>query len=743
MADILGATTSVVSSVSSTVSSGLTNVTSATGITDALSSAGSFLSNIYGALSTANLPLKNILSSYATYDYIVSLSPLTESQYNNSTYLSGEPLPLICKTGGIDPNNRIQTPYGKFDFFMDNLTINGIVGMVNGKGTMPTTLSFSIYEPYSLGIFMLALEYAAAGAGWDNWRSAPFLLKVEFRGNKENGVMENIMSSTRYYPIYLTTVQIKASEKGTTYEFGGFTVSSKAGSAQYSELKYDVSIKGKTVQEVLQTGEQSLQEVVNKRLKEYVTKNVVAVADEVLIIFPTDITGAPTIAGAAESASSATINPNASSSSSIYKKLGLVEGTNKTQVQSESGCNALGKTSMGYDLSKRGDLSGSKENAVWQNDVWVRGNVTSDPKEGTLRFAQKMDIPTVINQVMMMSEYPETALKSTSTDSKTGMRPWWRIDTQVYIVNSKANLKKTGDYPRIIVYRVVPYKTHTSRSPSAGAKATGTTYLSDTAVKRYDYLYTGNNSEVLKFDIDFSIGFANVLSADLGQKNQDSKLSNQQSDAAEKQTETVPMADGPGPSGIAGENPSMLRYTGTEFPGDRKGGGGQETDTTRIAKMWQAAITNPYDMMNLNLEIVGDPYWLAHSGSGTYTAAPVPGIKDLSKDGSVSFQDSEVHTFVNFRSPLDINQATGLYTFGGLTQTAPVRGWSGLYCVNRVTSTFKGGAFRQTLMGFRISNQEQKVEATPEQTISSSNPEKPVDEYGNEPVAGGNGTWSA
>ena len=740
---LLDSATTAVTSATSAVTTGLSNITSATGITDALSSAGSFLSNLYGSLSASSLPLKNILSSYATYDYIISLSPLTESQHNNSTYLSGEPLPLVCKTAGIDPNNRIQTPYGKFDFFIDNLTINGIIGMVSGKGTMPTTVSFNVYEPYSLGVFMLALEYAAAGAGWENWRAAPFLLKIEFRGNKENGQMENVLSSTRYYPIYLTTVQIKASEKGTTYEFGGFSTSSKAGSAQYSELKYDVAIKGKTVQEVLQTGEQSLQAIVNKRLKELVTKSVVAVADEVVILFPTDIAGSATIAGASESATTATINPHASGSSSIYKKLGLVEGTNKTQVQSEGDCNKLGKTSMGYDLSKRGDPAGSKENAVYQNDVWVRGNVTADPKEGTLRFAQKMDIPTVINQVMMLSDYPETALKATSTDSKTGMRPWWRIDTQVYIINTKANLKKTGDYPRIIVYRVVPYGTHISRVPSSGAKATGTQFLSDTSIKRYDYLYTGNNSEVLKFDLDFSIGFANILSADLGQKSQDSKLANQMADGAEKQTETVPLIPGPGPTGLAGENVSMVRYTGIESAGDRKGGGGAETDTTRIAKMWQQAITNPYDMMNLNLEIIGDPYWLAHSGSGTYTASPVPGLKDLSKDGSVSYQDSEVHTFVTFRSPLDINQATGLYTFGAMTQTAPVRGWSGLYTVNRVTSVFKQGTFRQTLMGFRIPNQEQKVESTPEQTVSTSNSVKPADEYANEPVAGGDGTWSA
>ena len=723
---IIDSATTSVTSAAGAVTSGLSNVTSATGVTDALSSAGTFLSNLYGALSTGSLPLKNILSSYATYDYIISLSALTHDQYNNSTYITGTPLPIICKTGSIDPNNRIQTSYGKFDFFLDNLVIDGIIGLVNGKGSMTTTLSFNVYEPYSLGIFMLALQQAAYEAGFDNWRTAPFLLKIEFRGNKENGVMENVLASTRYIPIQLTTVQIKASEKGTTYNFTGFTAAAKAQSSQYSELKYDVSVKGKTVQEVLQTGEQSLQAIVNKRLKQYVTDGVVEVADEIIILFPTNIAGSAANTGTLESASSATVNPNSSSSSSVYKKLGVVEGTNKTQVQSTTDCNLLGKTSMGYDLSKRGDLAGSKENAVEQNGVWVRGNITSDPKEGTLRFSQKMDIPTVINQVMMLSDYPDTALKSTAINSKTGMRPWWRIDTQVYIVNSKANLKKTGDYPRIIVYRVVPYDTHSSKLPSPGVKTIGTDYLKTTVVKKYDYLYTGNNSEVIKFDIDFSISFANVLAADLGQKTQDTKTANQQSDSAEKQTVYKPLADGVAPTGIAGANQSMVRYTATELSGDRKGGGGQESAATRAAKVWQQAITNPNDMLNLNLEIIGDPYWVAHSGTGNYTATPVPGIKDLNKDGSVSYQDSEVDVVVNFRSPLDINQATGLYTFGGLTQSAPVKGWSGLYCVNRVTSTFNMGSFRQQLFGFRRPNQEQNTEGSPTQGLADDQPGNPA-----------------
>ena len=727
MAD-LGATISSVSGAVDQVSGSLSSVSSAAGgLSGAVGAAGSFLSSLYGALSASKLPLNNILSSYATYDYIIGLSALTVDELNNpdSTYMSIGTKNLICKTGGIEPNNRIQTSYGKFDFFIDNLTVESVIGMVNQKGSFTSTLTFSVFEPYSLGVFMLSIQQAAYQAGFENWRDAPFLISVQFRGNKENGSMESVVASTRYIPIKLSQIQIKTTEKGTNYEIEAYVTSGQAYSNQYAAMRVDATVKGKTVQEVLQTGEQSLQAVVNRKLKEYVTNGTVAVADEILILFPTKIESASsTVAGAVEAASAATINPGSSSAGSLYSKLGVATGANKTPVQSEADCNSLGKTSMGYDLSQRGDSSSIKENAVYQNGVWVNGNITSDPKEGSLRFSQKMDIPTIINQVMTLSDYPENALKSENVDPTYGMRTWWRIDTQVYYVDSKENLKKTGTYPRVIVYRIIPYKAHTSKTAAVGTKAPGTDNLKKVVVKNYDYIYTGKNSEVIKFDIDFSVNFAQVLAADAGFRNQDDITSDQNSDA--NQTESVGrvITDGQAPSTKAGTNTTMLNYSGLKLAGDYLGGGGQEKAATRAARMFHQALTNPMDMYNLSLDIMGDPFWIPQSGLGNYTAKETPGIKDLNNDGSVSYQSSEVHIYVNFRSPLDINQATGLYTFGGLSQNAPVIAWTGLYNVNQVTSSFKGGVFRQNLRGFRLPMQEAGQEGTSSSVLNSNNPPK-------------------
>jgi hypothetical protein len=283
---------------------------------------------------------------------------------------------------------------------------------------------------------------------------------------------------------------------------------------QYASLKTDTTISGKTVQEVLQTGEHSLQTVVNKKLKEYVKNGEKKVADEIIILFPKDISSGTAKAGTSPF-TTATIDPKLQSSSgSVYSKLGVIESTSgDTHIQQDSVVNELGSAGMGYDLSRLGDPANQKETAVLKNGVWTRGDITTNPKEGSLRFAQNVDIPTVINTVLMLSDYPKTALDSNNTD-KNGMKPWWRIDTQVYCVDTKANMTSTGDVPKIIVYRVIPYRAHSSATSSPNQPPLGMAALKKQVCKHYDYIFTGKNTEVIRFDIDFSVNFSNLLAAD-------------------------------------------------------------------------------------------------------------------------------------------------------------------------------------------------------------------------------------
>lgn len=713
--------------VESGPASAMSSITSP--ISGAVDSVGNFFKGLTGG-TQVKLPLPNVLSSYATYNYIIGIGALSQEDYTSHSYIKGKQIPLICKSGSIDPDNRVLTAYGKFEYYIDNVSIDSLLGC-EGLNTNVSTMSFDIIEPYSMGLFLLSVQTAALNAGFKNWRDGLYLMTIEFRGNKETGQMLNISEAKRYIPFMFTNMQISTKESGTVYQITAYAPNEVAKTTEYN-ARSDVAIKGKTVQEVLQTGEKSLQVVINNRLKQHVKDKTMNEPDEILILFPqTASGGGNTEEDNKESKDSATAKPNSGKSgSSIEKELGVTRSKSTGNlVQPNGQCNELGNAKLGFNSERRADTPMSKDNAVYdkKTDVWVRGNNSVNLEENNFKFAQNASIIDMINEVLLMSEYPDKALKADALDSN-GMRTWWDVNTQVYYKDSEANLAKTGKKPRILVYRVTPKKRHSSRSVAPNAKAPGIENLKKNIVKVYEYIYTGHNTEILKFNIDFSVNFSTAMQADTMARSQDHLTKDDLGNQA-KPNKTgffsfleeliAPVSEGFAPETEVGSVPSSAKHDATSTRTDKKGGGGTETNITRAARTFHDAITNQLDMIMLDLDIMGDPYWINQSGLGTYIATPV--AKNLNDDNTVDYLNSEVHILITFRTPVDINQPTGFYTFGGASSTAPVIQFTGLYLVNKVVSSFSKGQFRQTLTGSRIPNQEKKTEDSGINTFNIDN----------------------
>lgn len=719
-----------VNSATTAVSGAINSVKSLTDINPASALSGAGLSSLLQSLGGAKLPLPNPLSKYATYSYVLSISAMSDNDINfpDLSYMAGKSLPLICKSANADPYNRVATAYGKFDFFVDSLTLSSTLGFEKNNNTNVTGIQFSIIEPFSMGMFIIACQTAAYQQGWKNYKDAPFLLTVSFRGNTQGGSPQLVPNSTRYIPFKFSMLNMKVSEKGATYNITAIPYNQQALSTRTAKFKSDVSIKGATVQELLQTGPKSLQSVINQRMQQYVKDGTVKVPDQVLILFPTDTASSAVPAGTSdnkETKSSATVNTkteSGSGDSALFVKLGVAKSKiNETLVQPDGDCNALGKASMGFGLDKKGDPSIGSESEVWdpKNKVWVRANNALKIKEGDFRFTQDTDAINAINQVLLASNYPTETLDQNKVDSK-GMRQWWTIDTQVYPISSDENITTTGQKPRLIVYRVIPYAVSVAATNPPNTPPPGVTSLKKQVVKEYNYLYTGKNTEVLKFDIEFNASFQAMMASDNLKRSMDVKNGAASGDAAKDKNDTLKaQPEGSPVLPVPGVTPTSVSYTGTITSTDKLGGGGSETQETRAARLFHDAITRGKDMVLLNMEIWGDPYYVAQSGLGNYTSKSTS-YDNLNADGTVNYQNGEVYITVNFRTPIDINQSTGLYKFAG-SSSAPVTQFSGLYRVRRVTSTFAGGMFKQVLTGSRLDQQENPSIGTANQTFTTSN----------------------
>lgn len=723
-----GGPASGLSAISSTIGNTLDAITGA--VSGLLGSSGKSIESV-----KIPFPMPNQLHNYATYNYVFSLGVLSDQEVNfpDSTYKAGKVPKLILKSGNANPDNRISTQYGKFDFFIDSMSINSQIGADKSTGnTNATTFDFTVIEPYSMGLFMMSCQQAAFDAGYKNFREAAFILIIEFRGNLQNGVPTKIPGLTKHIPFRFTNISMKVTGKGSTYNVSALPYNEQAFSKQVANLKSDATIAGKTVQEMLQTGEKSLQAVINSRYQQMEKDIKGYVADQVLILFPIDMaSNAAAAAGGTPDKENNTPATKSSTSteagSDLFKKLGVsISAKHNTLVQGDGQCNVIGKAGMGVGLTRKASTPMSKGDKVYnaKTGVEVRGNMAVDPTITDMKFSQDSNIQNAINQVIMNSLFVEATLDPANITPE-GYRGWWTIQTQVYILGSKEN-PNTGQKPKLHVYRVIPYGVHASRLMPPNAPAPGFSNLARQAVKHYNYIYTGKNQDIINFNIDIANGFQAMMMADNGNRTADERTAKKDGKGVDPASniESKPGNTPPKPTeGIAQQS----SYAATKTSSDGKGGGPAETNSTRVARLFHDAMINGKDLVNLDLEIVGDPYYLATSGMGNYTAKETD-KSNLNADGEVNYQNGEVDIIVNFRTPIDINQATGMYNFGA---SVAVQQFSGLYKLTTLVSTFSKGQFKQKLSGFRRQGQDDYRNAAVAQVPSAKPTAKaPETDYG-------------
>lgn len=712
-----------------------TGVAAVGGIVDAINgsfnAASTAIGNIFssigqGVKSTGiSLPLNNPLHSYASYSYVISMYCLSNDEHNypDSSYIAGRiSTPAILKSASADPNNRIRTAAGKYDFYIDNLVLSGYYGFEKGTGLTNTmSFEFTVAEPYSMGQFMVAVQQAAYQLNYDNFNDAPYLLTIEFFGMDQLGVPKKVPKTTKYIPFKFNQMNMKVNGAGSVYNCVAIPTNATSTADSVRLTKAQATIKGKTVQEMLQTGPHSLQAALNYQQEELKKRGLVAVPDEYVIIFPNSLASAPGAADGDQAGSSLSSNKvvgatkdvsSSFSDSRVLSKLGVSRSSiTKTLVQPEGACNAIGKAPMGHDSSRAGNPSMPPDETTFDPDTGTpnKSQIKTTPGLVDYKFSRGTDILKIINEVILKSTYSKIALDGKQIDNN-GMRPMWRVDVQTFATETKANKGKTNTYPKLHVYRVYPYQMHASKVLLPGAGAPNIDKLKEQAVKVYNYIYTGNNRDILKFEFEISNAFFALFGVDYFSKTSDEQMRAKQSGPTDK--ERIPgdengninldVPDG-GKQPFLQALPQQAKFSLTSSSSEGQGGSVGELQETRAMRLLLDALKSDTDMLNITMDIAGDPYYIANSGLGNYSATQESTI-NIHADGSISYQNGEVDIVIYFRSPVDINQTTGLYDFNKNTYIATM--FSGLYKLTDVISTFKGGKFTQTLRGYRRPGQE-------------------------------------
>ena len=681
---------------------------------DTSSAGGLSLGNILsGALGLAtkifniggiSLPMKNPLHTYSSYNYLFTLYALNTDALNNpgATYFPG--LPVVCRSGSGNPTARINTAIGKQEYYIDDVTIKSLWGF-NGKtgNSVGQSVEFTVVEPYSMGGFVLALQGACYKMGYDTYAAAPYCLMIQFMGYNQDGSMTSVPNTTKNYAIILQNVDMEVSDSGSKYRVTALVASESALKHSSQKLPSEISFSGKTVEEVLQSGKNSLTAVYNKKLKEIAEDNGMAEPDQIAIIFPTDLSsGGGNISSGLPGFSQESIvlptvtNLAAGAASKVLGSLGLSSNP-AGGLLSAGGTNEIGQSKLGYGPSREGrPVSNGADAYDEKNKTFDQSKISKDAATGSFNISAGSTIINAINQVVMNSEYAAKALKGNGDDQ--GMRPMWIIIPSVYHVDSIADYASKGEKPKLLVFKVCPYKANGISNmpiPGAGSGSVFKSLFNQTA-KRYEYLYSGKNTNIIELNIKINPTFQLVLPNDANKRAQDVETAPDNNSKVDSFTDILPTIGKVVASATKGLV-NRVAFIGNYSGSDGKGGGGEETEATRNARVFFDTMMYGTALNELEMKIVGDPYWITSSGTGNYMAGETQ-YSNVGTDMAVNPYNGEVDFYLTFRTPSDLDQNSGLVNFNA---AAAVEQYTGLFKVQEVYSNFKDGSFTQTIKALK------------------------------------------
>jgi len=684
--------------------------------------AGKTSSNLSSEVEENLIP--NPLEDFASFNTLWSLACLTPQQYNkpdsyrsndlsgladfdmNETTGSIVESSIVFSSAGRGDQYRTNTIHGSPEYFVDDFEMTNMIAANPKAGnTNATKFSFKIIEPYSMGLLLQSLQNAAIKAGYTTYAGAPFVLKLDIVGFNQDGTSRKTVKS-KYFTINITKVTFEVTEAGSEYQCTAVPVNQGGYSDTTNTLFKDISLtlgdEG-TVEELLVSGDKSLCTFLNDNEKKLVKEGRIGVADVYEIQFPVQSSDFIRTEKRKEE-KSATNNLNAATTKTVVSGSSLGSDSS-SQATGDFGKNPIGQSIFGFDQSSGGIVPFKLEGDVIEEGTGkvTRDKMVIDGTKRTFQFTQSMSLTDIITQVINSSSYSKN--KFVKPDLKSdGLITWYKIDVQIEFLEFD---DLVGDYARKIIYRIVPYKVHHTIFSNPNSAPVGYRQMAKRIVKKYNYIYTGQNADVLKFDIQIN----NLFFAGMNP-------------SAEASTVTVVNPDQNGVGATTGNNTptgkgksaqsqaesfgrSRIRRDPTLLKNKFKGGSGERTTEQLVAESFHNAFINgsSADLVRLNLEVLGDPYWLVDSGMGNYFSPPSDGSDQINQDGAAHYEGNDLYIYISFRTPADFDEKTGTYQFSKYETESP---FSGIYRVTKCVNNFNGNVWTQNLTCIRMQGQDSK-----------------------------------
>ena len=640
-------------------------------------------------------PVTNELNKFTSYTYNIALYLMNSKSYVNlltqprrpQEALSPPASYLLMRSGGVGTEGG-GTDFSN-DFFIDDLEISNVaVGPSRFKSnTNATDIRFTITEPR--GVTLLERLQRAAGGVLASTREkyihAPYLLEIKFKGYDENGQPMGAPSIPKYIPIRLIDMSFDVTSSGTQYKCQAIPFANHAMGSIMSSIPFNVELKATTVGDIFSAGvmvEETVKSTVTERInpRETTTRERVvkttqktksANLGEVLTNHQRKRT----------KPSKALVEKNNEVTEKEIPPAAEKHDTYKFTIAANIANAKLNLTDL-YDAlntpapTEEGKEKENSKGDQKQFDAYVRGiaqGITLDKDTQTFKINAGTDITKLLNLVILHSDYMDKNIvdnPSPNVNDSSGI-DWFKVRPIIESADSPGGGmdNKDGRYKYLVNFAVEPNKIYYEDFPWAKkSKPTGIGIH-----KKYDYIYSGANTEVLDFDMKFRTAFIQVMTAGTGK-----------------------------PFGTNTADETLGGTMVKELPQSIEGNTINSQDNIKRARskdLFSSVMSDGVDMIDLGLQIVGDPafiptsdaYWQDKVRQGEqYTEPFMP-------DGTINYNLTPPYIQMNLRTPVDYDETSGLANPSRYGNSS----FSGVYQITSVDSTFSGGVFQQRLEGFR------------------------------------------
>jgi len=643
-----------------------------------------------------NISDPNMLFEFASYNTLFTLSGLGKKDLENTaTLLKSRPHDIIARSSGIganenqdradinvdnkkiiNENERLKGAVDKSrnvlsqnrDLYIKSVIMNSLPGLNEKRRlTSVTDITMEIVEPY--GITLLErIRGAAINNNYLDHLDAPYLLTVEFRGFDEQSRVINQFgkdATKRVIPIKIIDMQMDVNQAGTVYTVKAIPYNEFGFVNTYTELKTSGSLypQGKTVADVVK----ALEDLMNQGAEDDRAAGKIGIPDKYQISIHEDL------------------NPEKTFDVSSIDQTGMYK--QQTEV--------VGVVDTG-DVPVEFMKVNTGNNIIKVLEEIMKGHPDFTEKKYK-EFRQKA------SRELGLAQFKGGA-QAVLEQAEEFYFKYFRIKSSVIPDDSNFDLKRATN-PKIIKFTIEPYKIH-AYSLSIPGVSTGKNFK-NFVFKTYNYIFTGDNVDVLDLNINYRVAYYQGALKDV--------------QATNTRKNTVENVRGQPTGGTTaqehfGDGNLLLKTESTIFssPGTGKTGG-----TPTELDAFLDTLTHPLaDMVNIRMEILGDPAWLGQS-QFIPVSPELFGTKRIHRDTDMDYWQSarnriwndefrcynpdvaEPIVLLNFRMPTDLNDRTGVYDL----QSDQSAEFSGLYRVIGVEHNFSDGKYTNVLQITRFNNQ--------------------------------------